>query len=221
MFVFPAHIFNPTKVRAVIERKSVSGGVSLSGVEDTMLTDGGGRWVISFSGISLDSPEALNAWEAWNGYLAGGNADVLVPVLSVSTAPRPALGKGFADPSDIWADHHLFPTQVRFAAPYIEASVTAGAALRATSLGISVARGSPIRGGEKVGIGDRVHRIGRETSPGTFSVEPPLRAAVSAGTVANFDWPVVKCRSVPGQDWSADVEFGQFADVEITFVEVP
>lgn len=220
MFIFPTHLFNPSKVRTVIERKTLSGGVSLSGIEDTVITDGGGRWVITYSEIPLDDPEMQRFWEAWNGHLNGGNTDILVPMVSIETAPRPAQGKGFAMPSDIWADHHLFPTQVRFAAPYIEATATVSAALRATSIAITIARGSSLRGGEKFSVGERAYRIGKETSPGVFSIEPPLREPILAGTAINFDWPVVKCRSVPGQDWSVDVEYGRFGDAEITFAEV-
>lgn len=219
MFIFPAHLFNPTSVQAKIARATVSGGTSLSGEEDHVITDGGGRWEISYDGISLDDPDALAAWETWNGYLAAGTVDVLVPLLSLETAPRPAIGKQRMPPSALASDDPLFPTAVGFAAPYIIATIAADAALRATTIRIAMTRGAPIRGGEKFSIARRAYRIARKIGDDTFKIEPPLRDPIYAGAAVNFDWPVVQCRSAPGEDWSPVVDLGLYADTTIRFVE--
>jgi hypothetical protein len=218
--IFPAHLFNPNGVRSYIERKTLSGGTSLSGVEDTVIIDGGGRWRIEYTDIGLDDPTALKRWDAWNGYLNAGTADVLVPMLSLETAPRPAFGRGLMPPSDLFTNDPLFPTITQFQSPYIVATVTEAAPLRATTVNIALSRGSEITGGEKVSFGDRGYRIRRPLGGDAYQIEPPLRAAVPAGTDANFDWPVVRCRAVPGEDWSPAVEMGRFADTAISFVEV-
>lgn len=219
MFVFPAHLFNPGKVRVHLARTTLSGGASLTGDEDHVITDGGGRWEVTYEDISLDSPELINAWEAWNGYLAAGTVQVTVPVLSLETAPRPMQGRRPMPPSALAVDDPLFPTSVGFAAPYIVAVVAANAALRATTLEIVVSRGAALGGGEKFEIAGRVHRIARKIDETHFIIEPALRAAVTAGTAINFDWPCVICHAVPGEDWSPAIEFGQFADTSIRFVE--
>ncbi len=218
--VFPAHIFNPGAVRSNIERKTLSGGTSLSGVEDSVIIDGGGRWIIEYSGIGLDGPAALKRWDAWNGYLNAGTADVLVPFVSIETAPRPAFGRGYMPPSNLYTDDPLFPTVVQFTSPYIIATVAASAPLRATTVRIAMVRGGEITGGERVSFGDRGYRIRRKLGPDTYQIEPPLRAPVAAGAEANFDWPVVRCRAVPGEDWSPMIEMGRYADTSIKFVEV-
>lgn len=218
--VFPAHVFNPNSVRSYIERKALSGGVSLSGVEDTVITDGGGRWVIEYGDIGLDDPRSIRFWESWNGYLNAGAADVLVPMVSIATAPRPALGTELMQPSDIYANDLLFPTEVRYQAPYIVAQTSTSSPLRATTLAITMQRGAPIEGGERFSIGDRGYRIRRKISEGVFQIEPPLREAVPANTVVNFDWPVVRCRAVPAEDWTPAIEIGLYADASIRFVEV-
>lgn len=216
--VFPAHLFQPASVKARIVRATVSGGTNLQGEEDVLITDGGGRWEISYSGIDLDD-DLNNFWEAWNGYLAAGTQDVLVPLLSLETAPLPFIGRRRMQPSDLVVDDEVFPSFVRFASPYIEAVAASPAPLRATALEIRMVRGAALKGGEKFSVGERAYRIGRRVSGDTWTIEPPLREPIAAGTALNFDWPVVLCRSAPGQDWSPDVQFGRFADAEITFVE--
>lgn len=217
MFVFPAHIFNPGVVQARIVQNTISGGVALSGDEDVIATDGGGRWEISYSDISLDTPQLLRAWEAWLDYLAGGTVEVLVPILSLETAPRPYLGKHPSGPSELLADDALFPTRVAFAEPYIIAKAASSAPLRATTLAIDVERGAPIEGGEKFEIAGRVYRIGRPDGAG-WKISPPLRGPVTSGAALNFDWPLVQCRMRP-EDFSVSIAFGQLADGNITFIE--
>lgn len=219
MFIFPSHLFNPGKVRAHIARATLSGGTSLTGDEDHVITDGGGRWEISYEDIALDTPEEIRAWEAWNGHLAAGTVQVKVPLLSLETAPRPMQGRRPVPPSALATDDPLFPTRVAFAAPYIVATVADDAALRDTTLAIVVTRGASLTGGEKFEIAGRAHRIARRIDATHFVIEPPLRAAVTAGTPVNFDWPCVICTAAPGEDWSPAIEFGQFADASINFVE--
>lgn len=219
--IFPAHLFNPGTVRSYIERKTLSGGTSLSGVEDTVIIDGGGRWVIEYGDISLSTSDGTaKAWDAWNGFLNAGTADVLVPFVTLETAPRPALGTGLMPPSDLYTDDPVFPTTAQFMSPYIVATVAQAAPLRSTTVRIAMMRGAEITGGERVSFGDRGYRIRRKVGVDTYQIEPPLRAPITQGMDANFDWPVTRCRAVPGEDWSPAIEMGLFADTAIKFVEV-
>lgn len=219
MFIFPAHLFNPSDVQAVIGRRTVTGGESLSGDEDVIATDGGGRWEITYSGIDLSTPQLVRAWEAWDSHLASGVGECLVPLVSIETANRPAQGKDLADPSDIYADDELFPETVEYAAPYIIASVSADAPLRATSISIEVSKGARLIGGEKFSVGDRAYKIERETSPGIFKIDPPLREAVSGEASIEIAWPVVKCRLEPSRSIVPSFSQGPFGEAEIRFVE--
>lgn len=218
LHVFPAHLWTPSGVRTAIGRATLSGGTSLTGDEDTVITDGGGRWEISYAGIDLADDE-VNFWEAWNGYLAAGTRDVLVPLLSLETAPRPSLGNRKMLPSDLAFDDPVFPTFVRFAAPYIDAQALAAAPLRATEMAIRVLRGAALKGGEKFSHGERAYRVGRRVAGDIWAIEPPLRVPIPAGAALNFDWPVVRCRAVPGEDWSPEVRLGRYAEASISFVE--
>lgn len=221
MFVFPAHLFNPKTVQARIRQASVSGGIALNGVEDTILTDGGGRWEVVYSDIDLNTPAKIRAFEAWNEYLAGGSEPCLVPLLSLTTAPRPYLGKRPMRVSGFYSNAEVFPTVAEYAERMIIAETAGSASLRATSLAISISRGGEIKGGEKFSIGERAHRIGAHVSGNIWKIAPPLREAVDAGAAINFDWPVVKCVSAPGEDFSPAIQRQRFAGgASISFQEV-
>lgn len=218
MFLFPAHIFNPKEVNARPVHRVMSGGKALNDDEDLIASDGGGRWQIDFTGISLRTVEQQRAWSAWQGYLAGGATECLVPLLSLATAPRPFMGKKPMRVAELVADDPLFPTSVAFANPHIVASIGAAAVFRATSLMIEVSQGAALLGGEKFSVGERAYRVIRNTAPGTFQIEPPLREAVAEDTAVNFDWPVVRCRMAPGDNEGA-LQFGRYGEKSITFLE--
>lgn len=218
-FIFPTHIFNPKQVNARPVPRVISGGEALSGDEDVIATDGGGRWMIDYSGINLHTAEQQRAWSAWQGYLAGGVVECLVPILSLATAPRPYVGPKPMRVSGLVADDPLFPESVAFASPHVIATIGANAALRATSLVINVAQGAAIQGGEKFSVGGRGVRIIRQTGEDTYQVEPPLREAVTSGASANFDWPVVLCRMAVGGDFEGALSMGRFGEKSISFVE--
>jgi len=220
MFVFPIHLFNPGDVKADVIGRTITGGEALNGEEDVIATDGGGRWEIYFSKINLNTPDKIRIWDAWQGYLAAGVVECLVPILSLVTAPRPAQGRGFARPSNILADDPVFPTSVTFASPYIIATAGAGA-LRATSIELTVTQGATLKGGEKFSIGGHAYKVIRETAPGIFQITPPLREAVTLGASVEFGWPLVKCRQTPGNSFSPTLSMSKFGEAEISFVEVP
>lgn len=219
--IFPVHLFRPSAVKADVRASLISGGVSLSGEEDVIQTDGGGRWEITYSGINLRTPEMLRLWDMWTSFMPG--QVFLVPLVSVSTSPRPSAAGGLARPSAILANDKHFPTEVKYAAPYIVAQAAAAAALRSTSLAINVSQGARIQGGERFSIGERAFKIERVVSQSgqqaTVKVSPPARSAVSAGAAVNFEWPVVCCRLAMGQDLAPDIAWGRRAEVSISFVE--
>lgn len=222
-YVFPIHLFRPTGAKSGIVENVISGGKALSGDEDVISTDGGGRWQVTYSGIDLRTPEQIRKWEAWVAHLAGGARVIYAPVYALVTAPRPIAGNGLARPSAIYADDPYFPTEVRFGSPYIVAELTADAALRATTISLLVTQGARVKGGEKFSVAGRAHKIERVTSAtglaATCVISPPLRAAADDGDALNFDWPIVQAKAALGQDLDPDLQFGRAAGLSITFVE--
>ena len=221
MYIFPAHALNPTGVKADVVPSLISGGTALNNDETVIQTDGGGRWEITLSGIVLRTPRQIKMWDAWTSYMPG--RAFLVPLASLLTAPRPANGSAPARPSTLRADDELFPENVGYAPPYIEAVTVGASDLRVTTLTIDVIRGGRIEGGEKCSINGRGFKIGRVLSrtgqQATVSVSPPAREAIPASSAVIFDWPVVQCRLVLGQDLSPNLAFGRRAEMAVSFDE--
>jgi hypothetical protein len=205
------------------------GGESLAGENDAIRTDGGGYWQIQMSGIELVGPDLVRAWRAWEAELEGGVTRVLVPIADIRHAPRSAIGKVLAKPSDLAAESvdPYFPEALGFATPFIIAETVGAALLRATQLVIDVTRGARLKGGEHFAINHatsgrriyRVHRVlSRDGQQATVSIRPPLREAIADGTALDFDWPSVVAVVMPENDISADIGNGH-ASVNIAFRE--
>lgn len=219
MFIWPAHIFNPTEITARIVESVISGGTALSGEEDVISTDGGGRWEISFGGITLRSPHQIKVWEAWEGHLKRGAVDCLVPLLSLGHANRSSHGRGLMPVSKLVCDDPIFPTSAEYSTPAIVAHLIGSAPLRATRIRIVVDHGAPLQGGEKFSVGGRAHSVVRPLGNDEFQIDPPLRDPLPGGAALVFDYPLVKCRAAPGESWSPTLSFGRRGDAQIRFLE--
>lgn len=223
MFILPIHKLRPDGIKADVVPRVISGGVALNDEEDVIQTDGGGRWEISFSGITLNTIEKQRLWDAWTSYLAGGARAVLVPVYSLRTAPRPIAGNGLMRPSRLIADDDVFPTSVAFASPYIVAQVVNAVALRATTMTIRVDQGARVTHGMRFGVGGRAYKIERVLSRAGMQAvcvtNPPAREPITAGSPAIFDWPLVQCTAAIGQDLAPEMQWARFGGAGISFVE--
>lgn len=219
--IFPTHLFNPQAIKADVVPRLIDGGTAINGETTEIQTDGGGRWEITLAGITLRTPEQIRRWNAWTAYMPGRS--FLVPLVSMLTAPRPVSGGIPARPSALDDGDDLFPTSVGYAAPYIVARTVEAAPLRATQLTVEISQGSRIQGGEMFSIDSRGFKIERVLSrsgqQAVVSVVPPTRASVPGNSAVNFDWPVVKCRLVSGQDLAPNLAFGRRAEMSISFVE--
>lgn len=219
MFIFPVRLLTPATVRRNIGKSTLLGGETLSGDQDVTTTDGGGRWEIEYAGIELVTAQQTRVWEAWLDYLAEGATVCLVPLLSFATSPRAMPSDRPKLPSRLFVDDDEWPTQMRFGLPEHEAQFSAGALLRATTVALDVTKGPEPKGGEIFSAGERAYRLQRPNGDGTYSVRPPLREAVALGTPAVFDFPMVRARLAPAQDFSGPLARGVYGTVGLRFVE--
>lgn len=228
MLTFPVHLFNPESIQLRPAASVVQGGESLSGLVDTIRTDGGGYWIIAMRGIELYTDDKLRAWQAWQDHLQSGVQQVLVPAPELRHAPRPFAASRPSQLEDGAPEDPYFPEAVSFATPWIIAKVVAGAALRATQLQIEITNGARLKGAERFAIdhptvGRRIYRVGRILSrsgqQATVMISPPLREAVLADDAVDFDWPSVVAVMVPDTEISPEIRHGRTARVDITFRE--
>lgn len=226
---FPIHLFQPSGIKPDLAGRVITGADSISGVGQTVRTDGGGYWRCSYSGISLISSDQIRAWRAWQDYANGGAVQFLVPVADIRHAPRGMAGGALIRPGPLLAtgSDPYFPEALGYAAPVIVAS--AGAAdLRATSLTITVSRGDRVKGGQYFSIdhetkGRRMYRTGRVLSQSgqtaTVETSPPLREAIGASTPVDFDWPSFLGAVQTDIDTSPELLFARQGEVSISFRE--
>lgn len=232
MLTFPTHLFNPARITIKPAGMSITGGESLSGVTDSIRTDGGGFWMITMLGIELTSTDLIRAWRAWEDTLEAGVTKVLVPIADVRQAPRPVVGGKLSVPSKLKnndPDDPYFPEAVGFATPWIVAKFSQPASLRATEVEIEVTSGARLKGGEMFAVthaamGRRVYRVGRVLSRPTaqaavVTIRPPLREAVADNMAVDFDWPSLVATVLPEADISPELEYGRRGTVDITFRE--
>lgn len=217
-YLFPTHILNPDPVSAGIRAKVISGGTALNDDETVIQPDAGGRVEIIYGEMDLDDPLARRVWGVWSDYLEGGARVVLVPIANLELAPIPPG----ASSTFVYNDDY-FATSWGFSPGYVIAETVGSASLRDTTITIDVTQGDDLKPGTWFSIGYRAYKIRRIISVvGTqYTVEfsPPLRGDVADGTGVVFDWPVVQCRAVLGQDLIPSISQGKYGTVSVAFVE--
>lgn len=223
----PVQLLNPTSVQPMQMGRTITSGESLSGITDFISTDGGGFWMLRYSGIQIFERDQLKAWRAWENHMGRGATDILVPFVETELAPELIAGGRPLLPSNLLptTDDPYFPETIARASPHVIATVS-GAPLRSMTVNIEVQQGAPLTGGDSVfavnhpNKGRHCYRIERRLSENNFRIWPPLREAITGVTAADFDWPTCLMRLVPDPSQFADVEIGRYADVSLTFREV-
>jgi hypothetical protein len=229
-FVFAARQFAPSSLRLRPLGQAVTGGVSLSGEEAFGDASGGGRWTADFGESALWTPDQVNAWRAFEAFADGGVQPIIVPVNDRWNAP---LDPAF-DPADTFGLSTYVADVTAWTAYQVTATVTAAAALGATSLTFNYTNASAnktLKPGHHFAIlhptwSWRVYRIVRVTAGGvgagestTVIFRTPLREAVGIGAALNFDTPRFVAR-VDG-DISAEVQLYKFGKASARFIEFP
>jgi hypothetical protein len=203
---------------------AVSGGRSVSGMEQAAFSSGGGLWTaqIAFKPRGRDQ---IRRWRAYGARLDGGATAFEVPHCEVQSRIRldgtPSVslakhsdGSGFSDGSQ----YAVVPT--------VAASFGASAALRATQVQLDFVTAVEIIGGERFTVehanaGARLYTIhsivSQSSNSYTVKIRPPLREAVTSATPLDFDDLRCTMRLVDG--WSAEMQLLRFPDPVARFIE--
>lgn len=222
MYVWPTRYLLPEMFPSPqIVGRTVSGGVTASGIEQVGRTDGGGLWRIDMLSITLRNADLLSAYDAWYALLDGGATQVVVPKSMGRRAPTPL---GVAVPEQFVAGP--FPASVADYAPAgpIIANLVGATALRATQIAINMADGRQLRGGEHFAINHATKGwrryvvaevVGIDGTIHTVNIRTPLREDTVGGVLVDFNGPACVMR-VASMTAPETIRFGK---VDVSFVE--
>lgn len=213
-------VFNPGRFSfeqqdVRVEGSTTSGGTSLSGIDDPIRSDGGGFVVAEFSeGATFERDDVL-AWRAITTGMDNGATQVIVHFCDPLHQP---VGERTTVPH---SDDTTFDDDAEYLSGSSQAATVADAALRATSLSISITAPISLIGGEWFSIehavwGWRAYLI-KAIDGDTIEFRPPLREAVAAGTPIDFDDP--RCVMRLAAATSNALSSGRYTDPAISFVE--
>jgi len=198
-----------------IEGSVVSGGMSLSGIDSPIRTDGGGFVVAEFSNGALVDRQTNLAWRALTTGMDGGATPVVVHFCDRRHQPS---GKRFTVPHD---DETPFDDLAPYVSDASNMATVEAADLRAVEITlVSITTEKPLLAGEWFSIqhpnwGWRAYNITYYDGE-TIGFRPPLREEIGPDTVIQLDEARCQMRieSVPGNPVS-----GRLGQAQIRFIE--
>lgn len=218
MRVFPTARFFFQGHSAELERRTISGGQALSGSEDLIAADGGGRWVAEFNEAYLDNPAIAVAMRALDALSDGGATPLIVPF---ADARHQLMGNVTVPIGGLpWWE------EADFADSEPHSLLLNAAPLRATQITVSVnSLPGPVRAGITLSLDHatmrhRAYRIAEVLSDNgaqaVLSIRPPLREATLGGMSVEILDPKCVMRVEGGMPTPATMGF---AEGSVRFVE--
>lgn len=210
--------------------RTVSGGRSLSGLMPTARFDGGGMWMAELGDVQVSSADHVRAWRALTARLDSGATPVVLEARDERFAPWPLLdGAPVVSPyTATFSDGATFSDETVLESEVIAAELVEDAALRATTITISLSNAEPLRGGEHFSIqhdtfSHRLYRVGKvvidDDGNSVVTIRPPLREATAAGTRVEFDNPKCIMRLADPDAMDLMLERRIYGSASVKFVE--
>lgn len=222
VLTFPTALFGFLDQEIDIERQTLKGGTSLSGDEDRVSTDGGGRVFADFSNGALVDRDKVLAWRALATILEEGITPIVVPFCDIRHQP---FGGEHLVPH---SDTTFFSDGSGYAGGGPIAQTATALDLRATSALFTVALPQPLLGGEWFSIqhatkGWRAYKVrtveAQDAGTATVTFRPPLREAVEAGQIVDFENP--RCLMTADARPGTRLTNRRQSDAAVRFVEAP
>lgn len=216
MDFWPWDLLTPRSELWRLQGMTLNGGVTLAGTATVGRTDGGGIWVGEQTFL-LHARDQIKAARAIEATLDGGVGKIVAwsfeepfapDGLSLSEVPH-SDGSPFSDGSE----YLTVPNG---------AVTTADAALRATTLSITMVAGV-IQGGERFSIvhptkGWRRYTVSRVEGD-EITIRPPLREAALSGTELNFLRVGCACRLANPEEFFGALDASRIVEVTARWVE--
>lgn len=183
----------------------ISGGQAETGGEQSIRTDGGGRWIATLSLAVEMNADGAGLYNLVRTRADDGAAPILVPYTTRDLAPWPLDANGnqvrrdFDTPMEIpHSDGSLHSDGTGYQQRLIVIKTVGDVGLHATEAVVRVVSGDRVRGGMKFSARhtrelDHLYEIGfvRAEGPGLWRIRflPPTRQAIPSGTYLNFEEP--------------------------------
>lgn len=226
---WPTTILKPMAGKSKIVAATISGGRSISGLEQVVQSDAG-YWRLTMAQIRIGNNEALRTYNVIEATLQGRGGTALVPFLDCHRAPWPVINgvTVTSNGSQPWSDGTLFNDGTGWLDPVIIADMVDEVAAGATTATIRIIVGSALLAGMHWQAGERGYRIQRvlsetiESADSTlYSIQfwPPARDAIPAGTSLNFDDPRFLARLETDDEMDFDAELWKHGRPTLNFIE--
>lgn len=199
-----------------------SGGRSGTGREQRSLSDAG-FWQITISGINVRNGQQAAAYRAMAARLRLGE-DIILPIFDKY---KPVGSWSSASSAALATNAALRSTQVVLSVSGIDLRpghyFSLGDRLHLITELVAVTGTAPL---ENMIANDSPwsdHQPWSDavsaTANYTVKIAPPLRADYSAGDVAQFRYPIVRCVIKDPSDGNLDLELARFGSPSLTFIE--
>lgn len=198
--------FNPAE-------RSIAGPATNEGLGQVSASDAGVWKVLVDKAVvkQKGGTRGILLWDAIAGMLGGRTGTLLFPVHVTGRRPLPDgvtdtdINNEAASPHD---DDSFFDDDSGYMNTWIEVSVQANAARRATTLILTKTLCGTIEPGMRFSIGERMYQVKRVTTQDSASatvvVNFPLREPVAAGGRCDFAWPVCLMRLMTDAEMDLD-----------------
>lgn len=228
MQTFPDILHRENAMLFELMGQTITGGQTASGVIPVTRTDAGGLWKATLADVFLHTPEQVRTWRAIAGICDGGATPIIVPMCDKRFYPAPIVsGRRITTLPVPHSDDSPHSDGSPYDSMIVQAEIGA-AALRATTVTISIFTGEPLQGGEHFSIehdGAMSHRLYRIVSVATTGagsvceIRPPLRAAVEDGDALDFDHPRCVMRLATPDAMDLLLEQRKFGKPTVSFLE--
>lgn len=225
---WPMDLLKPAGGRAKPAFATISGGRSLSGIEQVIANDAG-FWTLTMHELTVTSEDALRVWNEIELILGGRSGTVLVPVLT-NSIPYPVDGNG--DPITAYAesahsDGAYFSDGSGYAQDVISATTENSIAARAVTGQFRFSAGGELKAGMYWGVGERAYRIKSIDSSFTdgsgtvyvVSFWPPAREAIAGGTALELLDPRFRARLATDSEMAFDADVLYRGRPSLDFIE--
>lgn len=217
---WPEKVLRPQSVSFDIAPRTLSGPTSVSGLAQVVASDAG-IWKAKFGAVMLRNSQHVLLWRAIDNLLEGRLGTILVPLCrGYQPVPDDSVALYESIPH---SDDTYFDDDSGYIGGIIDVTLSAGAAVRATSASINIVYAGTIQPGQHFSIGERLYRLREVTytsdTTADITFRPPLREAALSGDVLNFDEPVCRMRLTDDNQMALDLAHRRFADVSVNFIE--